>query len=98
MTISVTIDPARVGLNTIHVYTLTPKGEDLNVRDISAKLVSADRSTTVPAGLVRAGPNHFLTNGATIPTAGKYQLLVQVLQVRAGRLIDTPGVFTVAIR
>jgi copper transport protein len=98
MTINVTIDPARVGLNTIHVYTLTPKGEDLSVREISAKLVSVDRSTSVPANLVRAGANHFLTNGATIPTAGKYQMLVQVLQVRNGRLIDTPGVLKVPIR
>src|SRR4029079_5966007 len=95
MTINVTIDPERVGLNTIHVYTLTPKGEDLSIRDTSAKLVSADRSTSVPANLVRAGPNHFLTNGATIPTAGKYQMLIQVLQVRDGGLIDTPGGLTV---
>lgn len=98
MTINVTIDPARVGLNTIHVYTLTPKGEDLSIRDMSAKLVSTDRSTTVPANLVRAGPNHFLTNGATIPTAGKYQMLVQVLQVLDGRLVDTAGVLNVPIR
>ena len=98
MTINVTIDPARVGLNTIHVYTLTPKGQDLSIRDMSAKLVSTDRSTTVPANLVRAGPNHFLTNGATIPTAGKYQMLVQVLQVLDGRLVDTAGVLNVPIR
>jgi copper transport protein len=98
MTINVTIDPARVGLNTIHVYTLTPKGADLSIRDMSAKLVSADRSTSVPANLVRGGPNHFLTNSATIPTAGKYQMLVQVVQVLDGRLIDTPGVLTVPIR
>jgi hypothetical protein len=98
MTINVTIDPARVGLNTIHVYTLTPKGADLSIRDMSAKLVSADRSTSVPANLVRGGPNHFLTNSATIPTTGKYQMLIQVLQVQSGRLIDTPAVLTVPIR
>ena len=98
MTINVTIDPARVGLNTIHVYTLTPKGADLSIRDMSAKLVSADGSTSVPANLVRGGPNHFLTNSATIPAAGKYQMLIQVLQVIDGRLIDTPGVLKVPIR
>jgi copper transport protein len=98
MTINVTIDPARVGLNTIHVYTLTPKGADLSIRDMSAKLVSADRSTSVPANLVRGGPNHFLTSSATIPAAGKYQMLIQVLQVIDGRLIDTPGVLKVPIR
>jgi copper transport protein len=98
MTISVTIDPARVGLNTIHVYTLTPKGADLNIRDMSAKLVSEDGTTSVPANLVRAGPNHFLTNDATITVAGTYKMEVQVLQVKDGLLVPTAGVLTVPIR
>ena len=98
MTITVTIDPARVGLNTIHVYTLTPKGADLNVRDMSAKLVSADGTTSVPANLVRAGPNHFLTNDATITVGGTYKMLIQVLQVKGGLLVPTAGVLTVPIR
>jgi len=97
MTIQVTVDPARVGLNTIHVYTLTPKGADLTVRDISAKLVSADGTTSVPAGLTRAGPNHFLTNGATIPTTGTYRMLLQVLQIVDGRLIDSAAVLKIPI-
>lgn len=96
LTISVTVDPARVGLNQIHVYTLTPKGADLGVRDISAKLVAAD-GTSVPANLVRAGPNHFLTNSASIPAPGKYKMEVQVLQIQAGRFIPTAGVLTVPI-
>jgi copper transport protein len=98
MTITVTIDPARVGLNTIHVYTLTPKGADLNVRDMSAKLVSTDGTTSVPANLVRAGPNHFLTNDATITVGGTYKMEVQVLQVKDGLLVPTAGVLTVPIR
>jgi copper transport protein len=97
MTISVTVDPARVGVNQIHVYTLTPKGTDLPVRAMSAKLVSAD-GTSVPANLVRAGANHFVSTNAVIPTAGKYQMLVEVTQLRDGNLLATPGVFTVPIR
>ena len=95
MTIEVTVDPARVGLNQIHVYTLTPKGADLTVRDISAKLV--DGNTSVPAGLVKAGPNHFLTNSAAIPTAGKYQMLIEVTRIVDGRIVVTAGVFNVPI-
>ncbi len=95
MTIQATIDPARVGLNQIHIYTLTPKGADLTVRDISAKLV--DGTTSVPAGLIRAGANHFLTTNAAIPTSGKYQMEIHVLQVIDGRLIDTVGVLVVPI-
>lgn len=97
LSVTVTIDPARVGVNTIHVYTLTTKGADLTVRDISAKLVNRS-GTSVPANLVRAGPNHFLTSSASITEGGKYQMLVQVLQVIDGRLIDTPAVFNVPIR
>ena len=97
MQISVTVDPARVGLNEIHVYTLTPKGADLTVRDISAKLVAPD-GTSVPANLARGGPNHFLTNDATIPAAGKYRMLVSVLQVKDGNVIPTASVFDVPIR
>jgi copper transport protein len=97
LSLTVTIDPARVGVNTIHVYTLTPKGADLGVRDISAKLVNA-AGTSVPANLVRGGPNHFLTSSASITESGKYQMLVQVLQVLDGRLVDTPVVLNVPIR
>jgi copper transport protein len=97
LSVSVTIDPARIGVNTIHVYTLTPKGADLTVRDISAKLVNA-AGTSVPANLKRGGPNHFLTSDASITEGGKYQMLVQVLQVIDGRLVDTPAVFDVPIR
>ncbi len=95
MTIEVTVDPARVGLNQIHIYTLTPKGANLTVRDISAKLV--DGNTSVPAGLEKAGPNHFLTNSAAIPTAGKYQMLVEVTRIVDGRIVVTAAVLNVPI-
>ena len=98
MLITVTVDPARVGENTVHIYTETTKGENLTIRDISAKLVSADRSTSVPAELKRGGPNHFLNETVAVPVAGNYQMLVQVLQVKDGRLIPTAGVVTVPIR
>jgi copper transport protein len=97
MQVTVTLDPARVGLNELHVYTLTPKGADLTVRDISAKLVSSD-GTSVPANLVRAGPNHFVSNSVTVPAAGKYQMLVSVLQIKDGRVVPTAAVFGVPIR
>jgi hypothetical protein len=88
LTVSVTIDP-----------TLTPKGADLNVRDMSAKLVSADGTTSVPANLVRAGPNHFLTNDATITVPGTYKMLVEVTTIGSNGLPQTvAGVLTVPIR
>jgi copper transport protein len=97
MIIEVTVDPARTGLNEIHIYTLTPKGADLAVRGMSAKLETTDGTNTVPANLVRAGPNHFLTNGATITVKGKYQMLVEVTQVINGEAVDTAGVLKIPI-
>jgi copper transport protein len=95
MTIQVTIDPARVGLNEVHVYTLTPKGANLTVRDINAKFVLGD--TTVPANLVRGGPNHYLSSNATFTTTGRYQMLVEVLQIIDGNQVSTAGVLNVPI-
>jgi copper transport protein len=96
MTIQVTVSPARVGVNEVHVYTLTPKGADLSVRDISAKFVAAD-GTTVPANLLRGGPNHYLSSKATFTNAGKYQMLIEVLQIIDGNLVSTAGVLNVPI-
>jgi copper transport protein len=97
MTIQVTIEPARVGVNEVHVYTLTPKGADLPVRDVSAKFVSVDGTTSVPANLVKGGPNHYLSNNATFTASGRYQMLIQVLQIIDGNLVDTAGVIKVPI-
>jgi copper transport protein len=97
MTITATVDPARVGVNQIHVYTSTPKGADLPVRAMSAKLVSPD-GTSVPANLARAGPNHFVSTNATIPAAGKYKMLIEVTQLRDGNLVATAGVLNVPVR
>jgi copper transport protein len=95
MTIEATVDPARVGLNQIHVYTLTPKGADLAVRSISAKLV--DGTTSVPAGLVKGGANHWLTNSAAIPTPGDYQMLIEVVRIVDGNIVSTAGVLKVPV-
>ena len=53
---------------------------------------------SVPAGLAKAGPNHYLTNSAAIPTRGGYQMLIEVEQILNGQLIDTAGVLTVPSR
>ncbi len=95
MIIEAVVDPAHVGINQIHVYILTPKGADLAVRQISAKLV--DGNTTVSAGLVKAGANHWLTEGATITSPGKYQMLVEVTRIVDERIVVTAGVLDVPI-
>jgi hypothetical protein len=51
----------------------------------------------VPADLVRGGPNHYLSSTATFTTTGKYQMLVEVLQVMNGNLDSTAGELNVPI-
>jgi copper transport protein len=97
MTIQVTVEPARVGVNEVHVYTLTPKGANLSVRDISAKFVSADGVTSVPANLVKGGPNHYLSSNATFTTPGRYQMLVEVTQIIDGNQVVTGAVLKVPV-
>jgi copper transport protein len=95
MRISVSVDPAKAGPNTIHVYTETPSGESLTVRDISATLTLASQNIhALPANLTRGGPNHFLVTGLPILPAGKWTMTLHV--VRRG-LNDTATVITIPI-
>jgi hypothetical protein len=64
---------------------------------MSAKFVSADGTTTVPADLVRGGPNHYLSSTATFTAAGRYQMLVEVIQAINGNQVATAGVFNVPV-
>jgi copper transport protein len=96
MLINVTVDPARAGLNTIHVYTLKPDGTDLVIRNISGDLsLGAKGIEQFPANLRRAGGNHFLVDNLPITITGKWKLVIHVLR---GGFSDTAAVFDVPIR
>jgi copper transport protein len=95
MRISVTVSPAKAGPNDIHVYTQTPSGESLTVRDMSATLtLKSQNIQALGANLTRGGPNHFLVTGLPILPAGKWTMTLHV--VRRG-LNDTATVFTIPI-
>jgi copper transport protein len=95
MRISVTVDPSKAGPNTIHVYTETPAGENLTVRDMSATLTLKSKNiAALDAGLTRGGPNHFLVNDLPILPAGKWTMTLHVL--RRG-LNDTAAVIQIPI-
>jgi copper transport protein len=95
MRISVTVDPAKAGPNTIHVYTENTSGESLPVRDMSATLtLKSQNIQALPANLTRGGANHFLVQGLPILPAGKWTMTLHV--VRVG-LNDTATVITIPI-
>jgi copper transport protein len=96
MRISVTVDPAKAGPNTIHIYTENTQGESLPVRDMSATLTLKSKNIhALPANLTRGGSNHFLVTGLQILPAGKWTMTLHV--VRVG-LNDTATVITIPIR
>lgn len=96
MLIDVTVDPARFGPNTIHIYTLRPDGSNLTIRNITASLsLPSQDIQNLPVGLRRGGPNHSLENGMPITFTGKWQLVIHVLQ---GEFNDTATLIDVPIR
>ena len=74
----VSLIPARVGANDLHL-TFSPAGGTLDaVKDATARLVLPDRDDLGPLALdlVPAGPNHYIANGLQIPYEGEWTLEV----------------------
>jgi copper transport protein len=96
MLIDVTVDPAKAGPNTIHVYTLTPAGANLTIRRITATMSLPSKNIlSMPTDLQKAGPNHYKVDDLQIPIPGKWRMTIHVL--RRG-LNDTAAVIDVPIR
>jgi hypothetical protein len=51
----------------------------------------------VPGNLVKGGPNHYLSSTATFTEPGRYQMLVEVIQLIDGNQVATAGVLDVPI-
>jgi copper transport protein len=75
--INVTIDPAQVGDNLVHLYFLDDTGRQ---REVGGPSLSLRRpGTTVDARLLTAGPGHYTVLALPIPRAGDYELRVTAL-------------------
>jgi copper transport protein len=74
-----TVDPARTGTNTIHLYVLQRSGQPANAAEatVLASLPSAGLGPLRLTGSV-AGPGHFALNGARLPIAGRWSLRLEV--------------------
>ncbi len=74
----VSLIPARVGANDLHL-TFSPAGGTLDaVKDATARLVLPERDDLGPLAvdLVPAGPNHYIASGLQIPYEGEWTLEV----------------------
>jgi copper transport protein len=74
---SLTIDPASVGRNTLHIYISTPGGALDRADEITVRMTSPERNLgPIPVGVAVAGPNHVTTDNMQIPYRGTWQLEV----------------------
>ena len=74
----VSLIPARVGANDLHL-TFSPPGGTLDaVKDATARLELPEREDLgpLPIELIPAGPNHYIANGLQIPYEGDWTLEV----------------------
>jgi copper transport protein len=77
--VDVIVDPTRAGPVSIHLYTLSPDGAQIDVPEVDAtfSLPSAGiNDLTVP--LQKAGPGHYLAYGFDIPLRGTWKLRMSV--------------------
>jgi copper transport protein len=77
---SITVDPARTGRNTMHVYISTPGGALDKAQDITVRITLPARDLgPIPVPVEDAGPNHVLSDNLQLPFPGDWQ--VEILAV-----------------
>lgn len=78
-TVNMTLDPARVGIDTLHLYILGPTGQQEAVPEVTALLsLPAQDLGPLPVKLQNAGPGHYISSTATFPYPGNWQVIVVV--------------------
>jgi copper transport protein len=72
----VSISPARVGLNELHLIFTPPGGSLDPVKDVTARMTLPSRADlgAIPIQLTPAGPNHYIGAGVQIPYKGDWKL------------------------
>ncbi|MGH9267406.1 MAG: CopD family protein, partial [Acidimicrobiales bacterium] len=84
--INLTVDPATVGTNLVHLYFFDDRGAQQVVDDSSLTLRYGDREIEVP--LLVSGPGHYTVLAQRLDRPGTYQVLV-VATVDGERLTAT---------
>ncbi|MGY1807776.1 FixH family protein [Blastococcus sp. SYSU D00669] len=78
-TVQVSVDPARPGANTLHVYLFDDAGRLVQPASITVALTeSAQQIGPLDVELEPAGPGHYVGDGMQIPSDGTWTLTVTV--------------------
>lgn len=90
--VEVAVEPARQGVNELHLYGFDPGGGLAQLDEATAwvtHLATGVGPMEIP--LLRAGPNHFLTYGAELPLPGTWEIDMRTATA------DTPNLETTAV-
>ena len=74
----VTVDPARLGPNVIHIYVFGLDGTTLPIDDASFELTHLATGTTVEVDPFKAGRGHEQAQGVQLPFTGTWQLVTRI--------------------
>jgi copper transport protein len=77
--LDVTVDPARTGLNDMHLYVLRTSGQPANGAEahVYASLPSASLGPFRFQAAI-AGPGHFVINKARLPIPGRWSFQIEI--------------------
>jgi copper transport protein len=77
--VQLSVDPARPGPNTLHVYLFDDDGRPTQPAEITVRLTERVQELgPLDVDLEPAGPGHYVGNGMAIPGAGTWTLSVSV--------------------
>ncbi len=77
---NISIIPAAVGQNTLHIYITTPAGSLDKASSVTVTITNVDRKVgPLPVPVDDAGPNHVTTDDMQVPFAGTWQIDVAAL-------------------
>jgi copper transport protein len=77
--VQVSVDPARPGPNTLHVYLFDDDGRPTQPEQITVSLTEPSQEIgPLDVELEPAGPGHYVSDGMDIPGAGTWTLAVSV--------------------
>ncbi|MGW3666982.1 copper resistance CopC/CopD family protein [Streptomyces sp. NPDC005141] len=78
-TVEVTLDPARVGGNEMHVFVVRPNGKAFDVPEVKVAFTLASKDVgPLPVTPDRIATGHWTATGVQIPMAGDWKIAVTV--------------------
>jgi copper transport protein len=77
--VQVSVDPARPGANTMHLYLFDDNGQLTQPAQITVSLTESEQQIgPIDVPLQPAGPGHYVADAMSIPSAGTWTLTVNV--------------------